>query len=77
MTEGTISIREIFDYVEQKTGAKAILDKDGDPAPYNGEPEYSINTEKAQALGFPFSGLRDWIEPLLDVYIASVRKENN
>lgn len=27
--EGTISIREIIDYVEKKTGSKAIIDKGG------------------------------------------------
>ena len=67
--EGTISIKEIIDYVEKKTGTKAIIDKDGEIAPYNGEPEYSINTEKAKALGFQFSVLQDWIYELLDYYI--------
>lgn len=38
-------------------------------APYNGEPEYSINTEKARALGFRFSILQDWIYELLDYFI--------
>ncbi len=71
--DGTISIRTIIDYVEKKTGIKAIIDKDGDNAPYNGEPEYSINTEKAKALGFKFSSLHDWIYELLDYYIESVR----
>ena len=37
--EGTISIKEILDYVEKKTGKRAIIAKDGDNAPYNGEPE--------------------------------------
>lgn len=72
-SEGTISIKEIIDYVESKTGKKAIIDENGDPAPYNGAPEYSINTEKAQALGFQFSALRDWIYELLDYYIELVR----
>ena len=70
--EGTISIREIIDYVEQKTGTKAVIDKEGDTAPYNGEPEYSINTERAESLGFRFSVLHDWIYELLDDYIQSV-----
>ncbi len=70
--KGTISIQEIIDYVEKKTGKKAIINKDGDTAPYNGEPEYSINTEKAQALGFEFSTLHDWIYELLDYYIHLV-----
>lgn len=71
--EGTISIKEIIDYVEKKTGTKAIIDKKGDAAPYNGEPEYSINTEKAKALGFSFSELNDWIYELLDYYIQLVK----
>lgn len=71
--EGTISIKEILDYVEKKTGKRAIIAKDGDNAPYNGEPEYSINTEKANTLGFKFSVLQDWIYELLDYYIESVR----
>ena len=72
-SEGTISIKEIIDYVEKKTGTKAIIDKEGDEAPYNGEPEYSINTEKANALGFSFSVLNDWIYELLDYYIELVK----
>ena len=71
--EGTISIGEIIEYVEKKTGTKAIIDKAGEPAPYNGVPEYSINTEKAQTLGFRFSVLQEWIYELLDYYIQSIR----
>lgn len=70
--EGTISIREIIAYVEKKTGAKAVLDIAGEDAPYNGTPEYSINTQKAGALGFHFSLLQDWIYELLDYYIQMV-----
>lgn len=72
-SEGTISIKEIIDYVEKKTGTKAIIDSTGEVAPYNGEPEYSINTEKAKALGFRFSVLQDWIYELLDYYIQLVK----
>lgn len=72
---GTISLREIIDYVEEKTGHKAVLREDGDPAPYNGEPEYSINTEKAEKLGYSFSVLKDWIFELIDFYIEEVNRE--
>lgn len=68
-SNGTISIKEIIDYVEKKTGTKAIIAEEGENAPYNEEPEYSINTEKAQALGFEFSSLQDWIYELIDYYI--------
>ena len=71
-SDGTISIREIIDYVESKTGAQAVISEDGDASPYNGEPEYSINTDKAKALGFEFSNLKDWIYELLDYYIGGI-----
>ena len=74
---GTISLKEIIAYVEDKTGAKAILDKKGDEAPYNGEVEFSINTDKANSLGFAFSKLQDWIYELLDFYIALVENKEN
>lgn len=74
--KGIISLREIIEYVEGKTARKAILREDGDPAPYNGEPEYSINTEKAEELGYSFSVLKDWIYELLDFYIEQVNIEN-
>jgi len=74
-SEGTVSIREILDYVEQKTGKKAILSADGDTAPYNGEPEYSINTDLAASLGFRFSRLHDWIFELLDYYIDILHQD--
>ena len=66
----TISLKEILEYVEAKTGKKAILSAEGEPAPYNGEPPYSINTKKAERLGYAFTELKDWIYELLDMYIG-------
>ena len=86
-SSGTISLREVISYVEEKTGKKAVLvrddkavkeveDTDGsaasdtiDKAPYNGDPEFSINTDKAKKLGFEFTDIREWIYELLDFYI--------
>ncbi len=73
--KGTISPREIINYVEDKTGKKAVLSEDGEPAPYNGEPEYSINTAKAEALGYQFSVLKDWIYDLIDFYMEQINNE--
>lgn len=67
-------MNEIIPYVEQKTGRTAFLSDSGEEAPYNGEPEYSINTEVAEGLGFRFSVLRDWIYHLLDYYIGLAEK---
>ena len=73
-SSGTVSLAEIIAYIEHKTGMRAIIDPAGERAPYNGEPEYSINTQKAQSLGFQFSNLRDWIFDLLDEYIELQKK---
>lgn len=70
-SKGTISLKEILEYVEGRTGKKAILDVKGDVAPYNSEPAYSINTDKAEALGFRFTNLKDWIYDLIDYYIGN------
>ena len=72
-SDGTISLREIIDYLEEKTGNKAVLSDDGDDAPYNGDPEFSINTDKAKALGFKFTEIHDWIYELLDFYLQEDR----
>ncbi len=71
-SHGTISLFEILEYVSKKIGKKYILADDGEPMPYNGETEYSINTDKAESLGFRFTELREWIFNLIDFYIASL-----
>jgi nucleoside-diphosphate-sugar epimerase len=68
----TISLREILNYITEMTGKEAVLLEDGEKAPYNSEPEYSINTSRAEKLGFNFSNLKDWIYELIDYYIESV-----
>lgn len=70
---GEISLREIIKYVEKETGTEAVLDDAGDAAPYNGEPEYSINVDRAEGLGYRFSNLRDWIYELIDFYIGQIK----
>ena len=65
---GTITIGEIIRYIEEKTGNKAVLSPEGEEAPYNGFPGFSINTEKAEGAGYHFSALDTWIYPLLDFY---------
>ena len=64
--------------VNDKKIAVSVNDESGDTlgevvdkAPYNGDPEFSINTDKAKQLGFEFSDIRDWIFDLLDYYINS------
>lgn len=69
----TISIHEVLDFVRARTGCDAVLSGDGEPAPYNGENEYSIDIGRAERLGFRFSPLKEWISDLLEQYIAEAR----
>jgi nucleoside-diphosphate-sugar epimerase len=69
---GTISIKDISDYIESKVGKKAVLSQDGEKSPYNVEKDYSINTEIANNLGFYFTPLKMWIYDLIDSYIKEL-----
>ena len=66
---GTISLQEIITYVEEKIGRRAVLSIAGDNGPYNGAPDYSLNTGLASEWGFDFSPLKSWIYELIDKYI--------
>lgn len=50
--------------------AHVVITPDGDPAPYNRETEYSIDTSLADDLGFRFPNLNDWLWELIDRYIS-------
>lgn len=67
----TFSINEVLEYVKLKTGKEAILSNAGEAAPYNGVPNYYLNTNLAAAAGFSFSPLKTWIYDLLDYYISA------
>lgn len=71
-TSGTVTLREILGYVEQKTGKAPLVAPDGDPAPYNGAQDFTLDTEKAQGAGFYFTNMRDWIFPLLETYLEDL-----
>ncbi len=66
---GSASLLHIINYIENKTGIKAILSNDGSIGPYNGTPEYSMNLCKSETIGFKFSHLDTWLFKLLDSYV--------
>lgn len=70
-SSGTVSLQELCRYVEEKTGKRPVLSETGDPAPYNGEQDYSINTLRAENMGFHFSPLREWFFSLVDQELAA------
>lgn len=63
---GMISPREIIEDIEKITGKRALLEPDGDNAPYNGATaNISYDLSKAEATGFCFSEIKDWISTLM------------
>ena len=72
---GSITTKQIIGIIENLTNKKAILSKDGDKAPYNDTPEFKINTQPAQELGYYFSDLSDWFESLIKQLL--IEKNNN
>ena len=68
-SHGTVSVGEILDYLEQRTGKKALLSQNGTSAPYNGAESYTLNTDKAESCGYRFSDLNSWIYQLLDLFL--------
>lgn len=71
-SEGTVSIGEISNYVELKTGKAIIQKEDGDVAPYNEITGYDLNMDRAKHLGYTFEPLQDWIYELIDSYIDEI-----
>lgn len=66
---GTISLQEIINYVEEKTGKKAIYSAEGLDGTYNGQKSFSLDVAHANSLGYNFTELKSWIYELLDKYI--------
>ena len=69
---GAVALGEILSHVEKRTGRSAVISPDGEPAPYNGQRAYTINTERAAALGFHFTPVRSWIFELIDHFIRTL-----
>jgi hypothetical protein len=68
-SNGTASLTEIIAYAEKHSGKKAIICEDGEPAPLNGVPGFSLDTKKAQAIGYHFQNIEEWLYPATDYWI--------
>ncbi len=67
---GTVSIEQIDAYIGERTGRRAILSDNGDAAPLNGVPSFSVDMETALGSGFPFRRVEDWVFPLVDQWVG-------
>ncbi|MBD5142872.1 MAG: NAD-dependent epimerase/dehydratase family protein [Ruminococcus sp.] len=74
-SKGIISPKEIINYIENKSGKKAILSENGDFAPYNGlKVETSFDCTKAESLGYVFTNISSWIFKLINSDLSQSNK---
>lgn len=71
-SNGTVSIAEIIEYVEKSTGKKALVIGNGEAAPLNYAPDFSLDTSKAQNLGYHFKNVSEWVYPTIDYFIENM-----
>ena len=76
---GNISLAKILAHVENKMGIRAIISKDGENAPYNGCPSFSLALGHSHEPGknFAFSNVEDWIFDLTDDLIGEFSVQTN
>ena len=68
-SKGTISLREVINYVEKKTGKEAVFSRAGMDGPFNGQKSFSLDVALAESLGYRFTSLDEWVCGLLDRFI--------
>lgn len=74
-SSGNISVSEILNYIEVKTGYKAIIDhKAKEDAPFDKD-TFSLNLEKVESIGYKVSNINAWFWKLLDEYIERALRE--
>ena len=73
-SKGIVTIGMIIEYVENKTGKKAIYSKSGKIPPFR-EKTFNLRMDKAENLGYKPSDLDDWFWNLLDEYIELALSE--
>ncbi|WDH96459.1 NAD-dependent epimerase/dehydratase family protein [Paenibacillus urinalis] len=68
-SQNTISLGELMELIESKTGQKAMLTKDTEEdaaSPFGVEASWYMNTNTAAEAGFEFDNLNDWLPKLVD-----------
>lgn len=67
--EGCMSVSEVIDCVEKKTGKTAVYAEDGEDGPYNGVPSFTLNIDKLKEISYHLPPLSSYMNQLLDAYI--------
>lgn len=73
-SNGVVSTSEVIHFIEENTGIKALVQKEGDHvAPYNEVINCTLHNGKASELGFKFRELKIDIEQVLRYYIHAMK----
>lgn len=72
-SNGTISLSEIIEYTEKRTGKKALIQEQGDISPLNSVPSFSLDTTKAQRAGYHFQNVTEWVYKTIDYWVDDMR----
>ena len=76
-SSGMVTIQMLLDYIEKRTGKKAILNNEnGELEPFSKDRLFTMNTDRASELGYNVPSLHRWFWELMDEYINRVVKEN-
>ena len=65
---GSITIKEIIEYIEKSTGKKMIISSDGINGKYNGIFNSNLDISRVKSLGFKFNNIKEYIFNLLEYY---------
>lgn len=65
---GSITIKEIIEYIEKSTGKKMIISSDGINEKYNGIFDSNLDISRVESLGFKFNNIKEYIFNLLEYY---------
>ena len=65
---GSITIKEIIEYIEKSTGKKMIISSDGINGKYNGIFNSNLDISRVESLGFKFNNIKEYIFNLLEYY---------
>ena len=65
---GSITIKEIIEYIEKSTGKKIIISSDWINGKYNGIFDSNLDISRVESLGFKFNNIKEYIFNLLEYY---------
>ncbi len=77
-SEGMVTIKTMLEYIEKKTGKKAIIDtSNGEKGHFNifNEKSFTLDMSKTKQLGYTSSNINDWFWRLMDEYIERAMRD--